>query len=461
MYIHTHLSELIQQYFVDNSTHRFYNTSFLIAYSGGADSSALLHSFAAMRKLFPQLSVRSIHVHHGLNCDADKWQAHCEKVCNLLDISLTVHRTCIKSTGKGLEAAAREARYAAISRHIRQDEIVVTGQHIEDQTETVLLNLKRGAGVHGLSAMQVLSKGSHGLTLFRPLLTVTKQQIVEYLEAQQHTWVEDDSNQSEQFDRNYLRHVVVPTLTKRWPQFQQSILRSTRLLAEQASLLDELAIDDLRSIEKPTQPPFYEPSLDLSAFAQLSQSRQRNALHFWVKEKANVVLSQQQLSQFEIQFFSVREDAEPAIDLGSHQLRYFRGDLFLINSPEDVVHQLISLKLNQKFILPDQLGHVVLQDTHLGTLKIPHEKTLISVRFDSKGQKIQLKSRAHRTKLKQWFKENHVPPWQRQRIPLLFFNEDLVAVGDFLLDSRFLVDDQSENKRFASCEFVWKRHEVG
>lgn len=455
MNLFTHISSLYQQAFAETSM----TPAFFIAFSGGADSTALLHLFVQLRDKFPDITLRAIHVNHGLNPHADSWQTHCEQLCARLKVRLIIERVEVLDTGVGVEAAARNARYGAIVQHIHPEECVVTGQHIEDQAETVLLNLKRGTGVHGLSAMKQWSTGAFGLPIFRPLLTVTKSQLLQYLAAHEMSWVEDDSNLSDQFDRNFLRRQITPLFMKRWPHFQQSVLRTTQVLSEQAQLLDEIAQEDLHHLywKWPDTAFFNEPGLKLTELKQLSPRRQHNVLRYWVKEVCGIALSQQQLAQFKAQFFDVRSDAESLIALGSHQLRLFQDGVFLIPAPESVVHHCISLKFNQKILLPNEIGTVVLAKTQHGTLRLPAQKTEITLRFGVHGQKIQLPRRAHRTKLVNWFKENQVPPWQRQRIPLLFFGDELVAVGEQLMDQRFVIDKQGQESEGQCCQFIWER----
>lgn len=420
------------------------HSGFLLCFSGGADSTALLYSFAALRAQIPTISLRAIHINHGLSAFADAWESHCQNICRLLDIPLIVHKAQVIAEGEGIEAAARKARYSAIAEIRRQKEVVVTAQHRDDQAETVLLNVKRGAGVHGLSAMAERSIGACELPMFRPFLALSKMQLLAYLDRENAMWVEDDSNQTDTFDRNFLRRQILPALTARWPQFTQNVCRSAEVLAEQAALLDELAASDLVSIENKPQEPFYEASLRLDQLRLLSARRQRNAVQFWVKSISKQALSQQQLQQFEAQFLNTREDAEPKLIFGNYQLRYFQGNVFLLPTYQCVVQEHISLKINKKIHLPDQLGCVVLQDTQHGTsdlgvrVKAPNANANIRVQFESQGLKIQLPKRQHSTKLKQWFKDKQIPPWQRQRIPLLFFNDELVAIGDFAIDKRFV-----------------------
>lgn len=452
MTLQTHLYNQLHQNFPNQLP------SLLVGFSGGADSTALLHLCVELRESLPSLHVRAIHINHGLSEHSAYWQAHCQKQCTALGIPLITQSVKVDSKGRGLEAAAREARYAAIHSCMATNEYFVTGQHIEDQTETFLLNLKRGAGAHGLSAMKSVSLGLYGMSIFRPFLGLTKQTLIDYLNSRQLVWIEDESNQYDVFDRNFIRHQVLPTLNARWPQFQQNLLRTTSLLNEQASLLDEYAAEDVRQCVQISAAPSNTPFLQLSSLKKLSLIRVKSLIHFWVKSETGFMLSQNQVSEFVRQFLCTREDAEPTLRFGHFQLRYFQDGIFLLDNCNSLVQESISLKINEKIILPESLGSVVLENSKAGTLRAPLNNEPITVQFNPSGLKIQLIHREHRTKLKQWLKENHIPPWQRSRIPLLFYGNELVAIGDFASDKRFVVVDSVESSE--RVVFRWNRDEV-
>ncbi len=184
-----------------------------IAFSGGLDSTVLLHLLASAEAL-PPLS--AVHVHHGLQSAADTWPSHCQSICDRLGVPLRVMRVQVQP-GASLERAARDARYRAFTEVIGAGEVLLTGQHRDDQAETLLFRLLRGAGVRGAAAMPV-HRPLAGGHLVRPLLDVSRTELVAYADEHQLKWIEDPSNADMQFSRNYLRHRVIPTLTERWPK---------------------------------------------------------------------------------------------------------------------------------------------------------------------------------------------------------------------------------------------------
>ena len=253
----------------------------VVALSGGLDSSALLHALAALARHHPLPPLRAIHVHHGLQGIADTWPAHCQQLCEALKVPLTVTRVQVKP-GASLEQAARDARYGAFAKALDPGEVMLTGQHRDDQAETLLLRLLRGAGVRGAAAMAWQRPLGAGL-LCRPLLSVSRQALLAYAQEAGLGWIEDPSNADPRHARNYLRHEVVPQLQARWPAAVANLARSAGHFAEALALLDELATEDLAPARE--QAPFSWlplPSLALAPLRALSEPRQRNALQAWL-----------------------------------------------------------------------------------------------------------------------------------------------------------------------------------
>src|SRR4051812_23732668 len=213
-----------------------------VGFSGGLDSTVLLRALAEIQTE-AGISVRAIHVNHGLHPDAALWTSHCATVCTRLGISFDTFTVSVEPVGDGIEAAARQARYSVLKSEVRSGEVLLTAHHADDQLETLLLALARGSGVRGLASMPAIQTFGQGLHA-RPLLDVSRESLRAWAATQCVEWIEDASNQNQSFDRNYLRLVVVPTLRNRWPSIAHAGSRSARHLGEATSLLDELAEQD-------------------------------------------------------------------------------------------------------------------------------------------------------------------------------------------------------------------------
>ncbi len=234
----------------------------LVAFSGGLDSTVLLHQLVQWRTENPGVTLRAIHVHHGLSANADARVKHCENICQQWQVPLVVERVQLAQEGLGIEAQARQARYQAFARTLLPGEVLVTAQHLDDQCETFLLALKRGSGPAGLSAMAEVSEFA-GTPLIRRCLPA-RGELEQWALAHGLRWIEDESNQDDSYDRNFLRLRVVPLLQQRWPHFAEATARSAALCAEQESLLDELLADDLAHCQTPQGTLQIAPMLAMS-----------------------------------------------------------------------------------------------------------------------------------------------------------------------------------------------------
>jgi tRNA(Ile)-lysidine synthase len=258
-----------------------------VAFSGGADSSALL--LACVRKWPGQ--VRALHVHHGLQAAGDDFEAHCRGICERWEVPLTVRRVdAAHERGDSPEDAARRARRKALVAMAQECENVsdlALAHHADDQVETLLLALSRGAGLGGLSAMAAMSRWGH-LTVHRPLLSLPGPHLRQWLRAQGETWIEDPSNQDERYTRNRIRNQLLPALQNAFPQFRATFARSARHAAQAQSLLIDLANQDMAAIGAP-------PRID--ALQQLSRERQANVLRHWLQSRHQCLPSTAQLEE--------------------------------------------------------------------------------------------------------------------------------------------------------------------
>jgi tRNA(Ile)-lysidine synthase len=395
-----------------------------VAFSGGLDSSALLHAMAALRDRFA-IAVGAVHVHHGLQADADAWVNHCRRVCTGYDIPLSVlHADARPAQGESPEAAARLARYAVLADWLVPDHCLLTAQHQDDQAETLLLQLLRGAGVHGLAAMPVctaLGAGTH----LRPLLSVRRQALLEYARADGLEWIEDPSNAETGLDRNFLRHDVMPLLRSRWPALAGTLSRSAAHAAEAAGLLDALAADDRQAVAGPQA-----DTLSVSALHALSPARQRNLLRGWMKQQGGHAPPAAVLARVQHDMLASRPDAMPCVQWGGHAVRRYRDALFVLPErasdqprPEPAwrLDRPLSLAHGGMLTATPTVGEGLRQAAIAGEG--------VHIRWRRGGETCRPSGRGHRHALKKLFQEAGVPPWQRDRIPLLYVEDKLAAVA--------------------------------
>lgn len=406
----------------------------LVAFSGGLDSSVLLHLLAQLSRQRPELQLRAVHVHHGLSAFADDWAEHCKRQCALWQLPLTEQRVVVDAREGGIEAAARAARYAAFNAMLKAGETLVTAQHLDDQSETFLLALKRGSGPAGLSAMA--ARGQYGEhQLLRPLLGCSRLLLETYARQHQLSWIDDDSNQNPRFDRNFLRLQVLPLLNQRWPHFAPSVARSASLCAEQEQLLDELLAEPLQALLAE------DNSLAIDGLQGCSPARRFALLRRWIALHNVSMPSREQLQRLWDEVALSRADAEPQLQPGPYQIRRFRGRLYLLPLMVDLRGVRLGWPANGHLILPDGLGRLISGEGEL-QLRAPLPLQQVSVRFGAQGR-LRILGRTHSRPVKKLWQELGVPPWQRERIPIIYYDEQLIAaLGAFVSEAGRVPQDE-------------------
>lgn len=397
---------------------------FLVAFSGGLDSTVLLHQLVQWRIQQPDVSLRAIHVHHGLSPNADAWVAHCQQVCSRWDVPLSIVRVTLAEEGLGLEAQARKARYQAFADTLLPGEVLVTAQHQDDQCETLLLALKRGSGPAGLAAMPA-ELPFHGTLLLRPLLNETREALEQWACAHRLSWIEDESNQDASYDRNFIRLEVLPLLKQRWPHFANAAARSAALCGEQEQLLDELLAEELASLVST------EGALTLAPLMTMSANRRAALLRRWLSGLGAPMPSRDLLSRIWQEAILAREDASPRLVLGSHEIRRFQGQLWWVKSTAGQRQTVIPWPGPlEPLTLPAGLGELTLVPG--GDIRPPRADEPVSVRFHASGM-LYVAGRQGGRKLKKIWQELGVAPWLRDTTPILFYGETpIAAAGQFV-----------------------------
>jgi len=373
--------------------HGFEGKRILVGLSGGIDSVVLLHLLARHH------DVRAAHVHHGLSANADRWARFCRKLCHALGVPLAVRRVRVVRQGEGLEAAARSARYDALAR--LDYDVLALGHHLDDQAETILMNLLRGAGLRGARGMAPVSR-FHGRLLVRPLLEVPRDAITAYARAQRLEWIEDESNTVEALTRNFIRHRVAPLLAQRYPRWREALARAARHFAradaDARGLLREfLAAQGLRA---PSEAKLVEMLKQLTGGGANTQ---------------------------------IKHDGR--------ELRVYRGKLSLTPARATRAGRSfreVAWRGERKLPLPELGGELRFRSVRGAGIDPKWLKqNAFMVKLRAGGERLQPDPRRPRRTLKNLFQEAGVPPWQRARLPLLYYDDALVWAPQLGVDARF------------------------
>ncbi len=444
------------------------NAHLWIAYSGGCDSHVLLH---LLHQLQPALDVRlhAVHVNHGLSPYADQWTEHCHKICAELGIPLVALKVNAKpQPGQSPEEAARHARYQAITAQLAAGDYLCTAHHQDDQAETLLLQLLRGAGPKGLAAMGMQSALGHA-TQLRPLLQLSREEIQRYAEAHNLEWVDDYSNSDTSFDRNYLRHEVMPRLKQRWPAAARTISRSADHCAEAAGLLEQLAEQDWQQCRgredleqdnispvspEPAEGPAQSESahkrmdvINIAVVQTLPLVRQKNLLRHWVGINGLPLPSEIKLHHIINDAIGAAEDRMPCVTWPGVEVRRYDGQLHIMSPliPIDSNTIIPWPDLAKPLLLPDGRALVCVPTEQRPALSATRlQQGNITIRYRQGGERLQPANTAHHKSLKHIFQEQRIPHWQRDCVPLVYVDDELVAVVGVCL-SRVAIATQEEN----------------
>ena len=390
----------------------------------------------------------ALHVNHQLSPNAGRWSAFCRDWCRARGIPFRAVKVRVPR-GNSVEAAARAARYAAFAGAAA--DYVVLAQHQDDQAETVLLQLLRGAGVKGLAAMPLLRAEGRGPrvegkttrhstldtrhatpAILRPLLNVTRQDILEYAKKRKLTWIEDESNQDIYFQRNYLRHEVLPVVARRFPAYRATLARAAQHLAEAARTLDEVAAADGAEW-------IASGSLAVDALRRLPAARARNLLRYFLAGHGLTMPGAVRLEEALRQALDAKQDARVLVELGDFTLRRHAGNLHLVRSGSaPPAHFEKRWRGEKEIALPELGGALSLAPARGSGISLARLGAgPVTIRVRQGGERLQPDCRRPRRSLKNLLQEARLPPWQRERLPLLYCGEHLVWVAGIGVDCSF------------------------
>lgn len=401
---------------------------YVVAYSGGVDSTALLHYLA---NVCAPGTVRAVHVQHDLQPAAPDWARQCRAGAAALHVPIIVCPVHVNTdTGGSPEAAARAARYAALAAQVYAHDVLITGHHADDQAQTFLLQALRGAGVHGLAAMPALADFGNGRHA-RPMLSITRDQIVAYARAHELEWVEDPSNSDASLDRSYLNKRIWPLIREHWPAAATTLTRSAGWCAESAELDETRATQDTSRCRGAVS-----GCLSVERIAILPRNRARSVLREWLKEHALPPPRLCHLERIESDCVNAAADAQPCVSWRGGEVRRYRGQLYAmrpLSSPDR--HWSATWQPPEALPLPADGGRLVAERCP-GGLAPGH---CYKVYLRQGGEHLQLPGRNHQTTLKKALQRAGVPPWLRERVPLIVAENRIAAVAGLWICEPFAV----------------------
>ena len=408
-----------------------------IGYSGGVDSHVLLHLAASISTLKDKIT--AVYIHHGLQVDADSWAIHCEKTAHDLSVNFKLlHVDAFAKSGESPEEAARNARYTALkSLMIADDDVLMIAQHREDQLETVLLQLFRGSGLQGLAAMPERMTFGKGL-LLRPFLSVAKKDIDAYALQHNLSWVEDPTNSTDAYDRNFLRNTIVPLLKQRWPMLDKTVARSAGHCADALPVVAKAGDDGLVAVLNRT-----DNSLHINQLLGFENLQQKLILRQWFKHLGLKMPSQDFVERIQSEILAAKADANPILTSQGHCFRRHREHLYCLRATGEA-------RSFTDIAWPKDLLSIVIpgnralswQVSSLGILREVWNKATIEIRFRRGGEKIRLPHRHGHHSLKNLFQEAGIPPWERAEMPLIYLDQQLAAIGDLWVSAEFYAEQE-------------------
>jgi tRNA(Ile)-lysidine synthase len=427
------------------------NSTVLTGLSGGVDSVVLLH---ILHRLAPRhsFSLSALHVHHGISSNADDWADFCKALCEDCSIPLHIEKVDIAPLrSHGIEAAARKLRHSAFA--ARGCDFVALAHHADDQAETLLLQLLRGAGVRGASAMPLISApgvlNAGACSVIRPLLRCTRQEILSYARAHQLRWIEDESNADDNYPRNFLRHQLLPLLQQKFPAYRSTLSRSALHFAEASQLLDELASADAALFMQ-------GGTLAVAALQDLTPPRARNLLRFYLHQSGAAMPQAVQLDDMLQQLCSARLDANVCVAYGHWQVRRYHGKVHVLQALCEF-DRLVSLPWQNEAVLEwaalnARLVFTQTQGAGISLAKLRQGKVVLRTRCG--GETMRAHLHAATRSLRNLLQEQHVLPWLRDRLPLLYCNEELVCVVGVAIAAKYQATEEE-----AGISVLWEASE--
>jgi tRNA(Ile)-lysidine synthase len=403
----------------------------VVALSGGLDSKTLLHALVRLRELKYVSKIQAIHVNHGLQKLSKQWQIICQADCEhyqveMLSTNLYLSNTCHSN----IEAKARDGRYQFFESTLKDNQSLLMAHHLDDQAETLLFRLLRGCGLSGAAAMPEQRRIGKG-RLLRPLLDFTQEEILNYAEANRLSWIEDPSNRDEKYSRNFIRHQITPKLKVKWPAYAKVLARFSKLVTEQCELLDEIADTDLLSVLNKSG------HIDVDSLLTLSIVRQKNCLHYWGKLNGLFAPSSNEIDQIIKQLeASLTQSIE--VNFAGLVVRSYLAQLNLVTKyqPKPISKKIQWQDLTQALLLENGI-ELAVTEIYQGGLRLPTSLEKVWVDRRRGGEKCATEQCRNTSELKKIYQQMEVPSWEREWLPIIYFNNEIAAVPGCFVANKF------------------------
>jgi tRNA(Ile)-lysidine synthase len=395
------------------------NGAIAVACSGGMDSIVLAHALAHLARE-DERALRLIHVDHGLHADSAQWSAHCVAFATSLNVPIVIEQATVVPRDEGLEAAARNARYEKFRQTMLDGEVIALAHHADDQAETILLKLLRGAGPEGLGGMRAMRKFGGGF-LWRPLLDLPRSVLVNYAREQNLAWIDDPSNADTRLRRNFLRHEILPRLAERWPDTSVALAHSAAWTRAAADHIDADARAALSRLHGEAS------QLDWRGWLKLSDALRDAVLRLWLRKLGLPPPAFFHVAEIERQLRDAAPDRSPCVRWAGCEIRRYR----------DFIYAMLPLAADSDWEMAWDGRELRLPDGTAISLRDDATFTApLRVRNRRGGERIKPVGHAHRRDVRLLLQESGVPPWTRIHLPLIFEGDDLIGVADIVLSDR-------------------------
>ncbi|QCI26268.1 tRNA lysidine(34) synthetase TilS [Buchnera aphidicola] len=418
------------------------NQSILLSYSGGLDSTVLLYQLVQWKKKYPNLKLRAIHIDHQINIKSYHWSKHCQKICKIINIPLIIKQITIPNTNN-FQENARKIRYKIIINHMNKNEILLTAHHLDDQCETLFLSLKRGSGLSGLSGISYVKKIDENKTLFRPLLRYKKKQLYQWAISNNLDWIEDNSNFNNKYDRNFIRNKIIKNIEKKWPFFQKNCYKSMQIFYIQEKSLNQFLDNTL------LKHLVFKNILNIQNLQTIQQETQILLIRRWIQKYKKIIPTYLQIQNIYYYLMQYHQKyTKFTIPFKNFKISRYKNMIFQIDKHKSIKKKIIFWhNYTRPLQLPEQLGQII-QNKYGTKIPKPKKNDLVNIRFQTNKKIIIFQN--YKTPIKNIWQYHNIPPWNRNRIPLLFYNDTLIYIIGILL-----IDHPKKNNNYKSWNISW------